>query len=85
LVNGVPPVPEWSLSLDRELTWPYMTRSKPLVLRLKEARQQLPKLDVAGSIRSDGTVFVVYYADSNNLEKPDIKSLVLQWNKTKSD
>jgi hypothetical protein len=36
-------------------------------------------------LRSDGTVFVVYYADSKNLEKPDIKSLVLHWNKTKSE
>ncbi len=32
-------------------------------------------------LRSDGKIFVVYYADSNNLEKPDIKSLVLHWNK----
>jgi Neuraminidase (sialidase) len=36
-------------------------------------------------LRSDGNVFVVYYADSNNLEKPDIKSLVVHWNKTKSE
>ena len=36
-------------------------------------------------LRADGNVFVVYYADSNNLEKPDIKSLVLQWNKTQPD
>ena len=36
-------------------------------------------------LRSDGTVFVIYYADSNNLEKPDIKSLVLHWNKTKPE
>jgi hypothetical protein len=32
-------------------------------------------------LRSDGKIFVVYYADSNNLQKPDIKSLVLHWNK----
>ena len=31
-------------------------------------------------LQADGRVFVVYYADSNNLQKPDIKSLVLQVN-----
>lgn len=31
-------------------------------------------------VMPDGRVFVVYYADSNNLRKPDIKSLVLQVN-----
>ncbi len=36
-------------------------------------------------LRADGNVFVVYYADSNNLEKPDIKSLVLHWHKTHAD
>jgi hypothetical protein len=29
-------------------------------------------------LMGDGQVFVVYYADSNNLRQPDIKSLVLQ-------
>lgn len=32
-------------------------------------------------VRPDGKILVVYYADSNNLRLPDIKSLVLQWNK----
>ncbi len=36
-------------------------------------------------LQSDGNIFVVYYADSNNREKPDIKSLVLHWNKTRPD
>ena len=36
-------------------------------------------------LQSDGNIFVVYYADSNNLEKPDIKSLVLHWNKSHSE
>jgi hypothetical protein len=35
-------------------------------------------------LRADGKIFVAYYADSNNLEKPDIKSLVLHWNKTQA-
>ncbi len=30
-------------------------------------------------VRPDGKIFVVYYADSNKLRKPDIKSLVLTW------
>lgn len=36
-------------------------------------------------LRADRKIFVVYYADSNNLEKPDIKSLVLHWNITQTD
>ena len=32
-------------------------------------------------LRSDGKIFLVYYADSNNLREPDIKSLVLQWDR----
>jgi hypothetical protein len=35
-------------------------------------------------LRGDGQVFVVYYADSEGLELPDIKSLVLGWTKTPS-
>lgn len=31
-------------------------------------------------LRRDGRIFVVYYADSEGLRKPDIKSLILQWN-----
>ena len=30
-------------------------------------------------LRGDGTIFVVYYADSEGLRKPDIKSLILEW------
>ncbi len=30
-------------------------------------------------LQEDGTVFIVYYADSNGLRLPDIKSLVLHW------
>jgi hypothetical protein len=30
-------------------------------------------------LRRDGKIFVVYYADSQGLRKPDIKSLIVQW------
>jgi hypothetical protein len=30
-------------------------------------------------LRRDGKIFVVYYADSEGLRKPDIKSLILKW------
>jgi len=30
-------------------------------------------------LRRDGKIFLVYYADSEGLRKPDIKSLVLKW------
>ena len=33
-------------------------------------------------LQDDGSIFLVYYADSNNLRKPDIKSLVLHWGKS---
>ncbi len=35
-------------------------------------------------LRGDGRVFVVYYADSEGLQLPDIKSLILGWSKTPS-
>ncbi len=36
-------------------------------------------------LRADGKIFIVYYADSNNLRQPDIKSLVLTWNKSSAN
>jgi hypothetical protein len=30
-------------------------------------------------LRRDGKIFVVYYADSEGLREPDIKSLILKW------